>query len=164
MKKLLTIALLLLAGLTAGAQGRWTVSHREADPMKGQDARDVYIYNANGIGSLVVWDWNKADFRLITEKGMFRTWVSSGSTFVPVKVGFYDDKGNLEKMFTVNLLPEDNHMRKYIATADFYFGGRGDIKKIIKRLKSGKGFVRMVAQLYNDPDFDIKIIPYSQQK
>ena len=41
MKKLLTIALLLLAGLTAGAQGRWTVSHREADPMKGQDARDA---------------------------------------------------------------------------------------------------------------------------
>ena len=66
MKKLLTIALLLLVGMAAGAQGRWTVSHRKADTMKGQDARDVYIYDANGIGSLVVWDWNKADFRLIT--------------------------------------------------------------------------------------------------
>ena len=55
-------------------------------------------------------------------------------------------------------------MGKYIATADFYFGGRGDIKKTLKRLKSGKGFVRMVAQLYNDPDYDIKIIPYSEQK
>ena len=81
-----------------------------------------------------------------------------------MKVGFYDDNGNLEKMFTVNLMPEDNHMGKYIATANFYFGGRGNIKKIIMRLKSGKGFVRMVSQLYNDPDFDIKIIPYSLQK
>ena len=51
MKKLLAIALLLLTVLTAGAQGTWRVSHREADPMKGQDARDVYIYNAPGIGA-----------------------------------------------------------------------------------------------------------------
>ena len=117
--------------MAANAQGTWEVSHRQADPMKGQEARDVYIYNANGIGSVVVWDWNKADFRLITEKGLFRTWVSSGSSFVPVKVGFYDDNGNLEKMFTVNLFPEDNHMGKYIATADFYYLGRKNIKKIM---------------------------------
>lgn len=164
MKKLLTIALITVFSIIASAQGIWEVSHRQADPMKGQDARDVYIYTANGIGSVVVWDWNKADFRLITEKGMFRTWVSSGSTFVPVKVGFYDDNGNLEKMFTISLMPEDNHMKKYIATADFYYLGRKNIKKIISRMKSGKGYVRMVAQLYNDPDFDIKIIPYNQQK
>ena len=44
MKKLLTIALMLLAGLTASAQGVWKVSHREADPMKGQEAKDVYVY------------------------------------------------------------------------------------------------------------------------
>lgn len=159
MKKLLAIALLLLAVLTASAQGKWEIVHREADPMKGQDARDVYIYNVKGVGSVVVWDWDKADFRLITEKGMFRTWVSSGTTFVPVKAGFYDEHGNMKKMVTVHLLPEDNHYG-YIATAGFYMFGRGDIRKIIKYLKSGKGYVRFVASRYNDTDFDIKVSPY----
>ena len=39
MKKLLSIALLLLAVLTDSAQGTWTVSHREADPLIGQKAQ-----------------------------------------------------------------------------------------------------------------------------
>ena len=86
MKNLLTIVLLLLASLTAEAQGRWEVVHNEADPMKGEVERDVYIYSADNIGSVVVWDWSKADFRLITNKGLFNIWVSSGSAFAPVKV------------------------------------------------------------------------------
>ena len=160
MKKLLSIALLLLAGLTASAQGTWTISHRQADPMKGQEAKDVYIYNVAGVGSMVIWDWDKADFRLVTEKGMFRTWVSSGSVFVPVKAGFYDEQGNMQKMVTVHLLPEDNKMRQYISTADFYMFGRKDIRKIFKHLKSGKGYVRFVAERYNDTDFDMRVTPY----
>ena len=162
MKKFLTIALLLLTVLTAGAQGTWEVVHREADPMKGQDARDVYIYNAPGIGRVVVWDWEKADFRLITEKGMFRTWVSAGAVYVPVKVGFFDEDGNMEKMINVNLIPEDNQMKKYITTADHYLLGRKDIRKTISRMKSGKGYVRIVAELYNQADFDIIVYPYQK--
>jgi len=30
-------------------------------------------------------------------------------------------------------------------------------------MKSGDGYVRIVAELYNSPDFDIKITPYSQR-
>ncbi len=160
MKKILVIASLLLSGITASAQGTWRVSHREADPMKGQKERDVYIYDAEGIGSMVVWDWDKADFRLITQKGMFRTWVSSGTVFVPVKAGFYDENGNMKEMVTVQLLPEDNQMRKYIATADFYMLGRKDLRKIFKHLKSGKGYVRFLVERYNETDFDLKVTPY----
>ena len=162
MKKLITIALMLLAGLTVSAQGVWKVSHREADPMKGQEAKDVYVYDVAGVGSMVVWDWDKAEFRLITEKGMFRKWVSSGSVFVPVKAGFYDEQGNMQKMVAVHLLPEDNQMGKYIATADYYVFGRKDIRKIIKYLKSGKGYVRFVVERYNETDFDMKVTPYNQ--
>ena len=36
MKKLLTIALMTALSITASAQGIWEVSHRQADPMKGQ--------------------------------------------------------------------------------------------------------------------------------
>jgi len=162
MKRLMTIALVLLAGLTACAQGKWSVSHREADELKGQKAQDVYIYEAAGIGSLVVWDWKSPNFRLISEKGMFRKMVSGGNTFVPVKVGFYDESGKLEKSFTINLLEELNHSGRYIATADFYMLGRKDIKKTLARLKSGKGYVRMLAMLYNQPDFDLKVTPFQQ--
>lgn len=161
MKKLITFALLLLC-MTAGAQGKWIVSHREADPMKGQEAKDVYIFGVEGIGGVVVWDWDKADFRLITEKGMFRKWLSNGAPFVPVKAGFYDENGNMTEMVTVSLLPEDNSMGKYIATADRYILGRKDIRKIMSRMKSGKGYVRFVVERYNDTDFDIKVTPYKQ--
>ena len=93
---------------------------------------------------------------------MFRTWTSSGTQLVPVKVGFFDESGKMEKLFTVNLMPEDNSMKKYIATADYYMLGRKDIRKIMSRMKSGKGYVRMVAELYNNPDFDIKIFPFKK--
>lgn len=162
MKKLMTIALVLLAGLTASAQGKWTVSHREADELKGEKAQDVYIYEAAGIGSLVVWDWESPDFRLISEKGMFRKMVSGGNIYVPVTVGFYDENGKLEKRFTINLYEELNHSGRYIATADFYMLGRKDIKKTMARLKSGKGYVRMLAMLYNQSDFDLKVTPFQR--
>lgn len=164
MKKLLIIVSLLLVCMIAGAQGRWEVVHNEADPMKGEVERDVYIYRADNVGSLVVWDWSKADFRLITNNGLFNTWVSSGSVFAPVKVGFYNDNGELEKMYTVNLVPETNSMKKRLVTSDFYIGGRSDIKKIVSRLKSGKGYVRIIASRYNESDFDIKITPFDKQK
>lgn len=97
MKRLMTIALVLSAVLTACAQGRWSVSHREADELKGEEAQDVYIYYVAGVGTLVVWDWKSPNFRLISEKGMFRKMVSGGNVYVPVKVGFYDESGELEK-------------------------------------------------------------------
>lgn len=159
MKKLLSIVLLLLAGLTASAQ-KWTVFHRQADPMKGQTEKDVPIYEVPGVGAIVVFDWDKASFRLITEKGMFRTWVSSGSVYVPVKAGFYDMYGNLEEMVSVILYPDDNTMRKYITTAERYTFGRKDIRKVLKRLRSGKGYVRFVTERYNQADFDLKVPVY----
>lgn len=163
MKKLLTIALLLTVVLTAGAQGKWTVSHREADPMKNQDARDVYIYETGGNGQVVVWDWDKADFRLIAEKGFFRTLYSNGMKIVAIRAGIYDENGNLEKMYDIQLVPEDNTNNKWIATGSFYYFGRGDIRKVMKRMKSGKGYVRLLAELYNNQYFDINVLPYQSK-
>lgn len=40
--------------------------------------------------------------------------------------------------------------------------GRKDIRKIMSRMKSGKGYVRFVVERYNDTDFDIKVTPYKQ--
>ena len=162
MKRLMTIALVLLAGLTACAQGKWSVMHREADELKGQKAQDVYLYDVAGVGTLVVWDWKSPNFRLISEKGMFRKMVSGGSTYVPVTVGFYDENGKLEKSFTINLAEELNHSGRYITTFDYYMLGRKDIKKTLARLRSGKGCVRFLAMLYNQSDFDLKVTPFGQ--
>jgi len=164
MKRLMTIALLLLAGLAASAQGTWAVSHREADPMKNQDERDVYIYTVKGIGNVVVWDWDKAEFRLIAEKGFFRTLINSkGIRVALIRAGFYDESGKLEKYYDIQLVPEDNTSNKWISTAGFYFGGRGSIRKVMKRMKSGKGYVRLLGQLYDNKDFDINVTPYQPE-
>lgn len=160
MKKLMTIALLLLACLAASAQGTWTVSHREADPMKNQDARDVCIYEAPGIGSVVVWDWDKAEFRLITEKGFFYAQYSGGSKIVPIRAGLFDKDGNLKKIYDLQLIPEDNTNNKWIATAGFYYFGRGEIRKVMKHMRSGSGYVRFLGKLYNNQEFDIIVTPY----
>ena len=164
MMKLLIIAMMTVLTMTASAQGTWTISHRQADELKGQTAQDVYIYEAPGIGSVVVWDWKKPDFRLITNNGFFHQKRVQGvnGLCVPINVGFYDKSGNLKTKFQLIMFTEDNHSMKWIATGGFYLGGRGNIRKTLSRMKSGDGYVRIVAELYNRPDFDIKITPYNQ--
>ena len=60
------------------------------------------------------------------------------------------------------MFTEDNHGLKWIATGGYYLGGRGNIRKALARMKSGDGYVRIIAELANNPDFDIKITPYQK--
>lgn len=165
MKKILTIVLMAVFTITANAQGNWRVSHRQADELKGQTAQDVYMYEAPGIGSVVVWDWTKPDFRLITDNGFFHQKNIQGvGLCVPINVGFYDKNDNLKTKFQLIMFVEDNQGMKWIATGGWYLAGRGNIRKALSRMKSGDGYVRIVAELYNRPDFDIKISPFDKQK
>lgn len=159
MKRLLTIALMLLAGLTASAQGEWAVSHRDADPMKNQDERDVYIYASGGC-RLVIWDWDKADFRLISDNARFRYTYTRGMKIVPVKVGLFDENEKMENMQTIELIVEDNSNGKWVTTAQRYIEGRKHIREVMKRLRSGKGYVRFLGELFGGKDFDMKVIPF----
>lgn len=163
MKRLLIIALMAVLTMTASAQGTWSVSHRQADPLIGQEAQDVYIYKVDELGSLVVWDWNKPDFRLITDQGFFHQVTVQGTGMcIPVNVGLYDKNDNLKTKFQILLFEEDNHGGKWIATGGFYLGGRGNIRKILGRIKSGDGYVRFVAERYNQSNFDMIVTPYQQ--
>ncbi|MBR5395770.1 MAG: hypothetical protein IK144_11940 [Bacteroidaceae bacterium] len=163
MKKLLTIALLLLVGLTVSAQGTWSVTHRQADPLLGQEAQDVYVYNVKGLGSLVVWDWSKPSFRLITDQGFFHQVAVAGTGLcVPVNVGFYDNNDKMTTKFQVIMFIENNTGSKFISTGGFYVGGRGNIRKMLSRLKSGDGYIRVVAELYDRQNFDMIVTPYQQ--
>ena len=95
MKKLLAIALLLFAGLTASAQGTWSTGMNEADELKGFLGGPYYRYDVEGMGAFVLWDWEDWKFRILTDKGTF--YVQSGSVgkYVSYTMGLYTLDGQL---------------------------------------------------------------------
>lgn len=162
MKKIIAMTLIMMSVLTAAAQGGWSVSYRQADPLINQDARSIYMYDAKGVGSLVIWDWSKPAFRLITDRGFFhQVRVNGAGICVPVNVGFYDNQGNLKKKFVLIMFCEDNHQSKFIATGAYYTGGRGNIRKLFDRLRAKDGYVRFVADLHGEK-FDMIVPPYQK--
>ncbi len=77
MKKLLTIGMLLLAGLTAKAQGVWSTGVIEGDALKGTPTRTYYQYDVEGMGSFILFDWEDWYFHIFTDKGTFDVQYSS---------------------------------------------------------------------------------------
>jgi len=71
MKKLFTIVLMLIAGLTVCAQGTWSTGTIEADDLKDEKGGVFYRYDLEGIGSLILRDWEGWEFKIITESGQF---------------------------------------------------------------------------------------------
>lgn len=59
MKKLLAIALMLLAKLTISAQeGKWTSGIVEKDELRGLPGGVYFRYEVAGDGAFEVYDWN----------------------------------------------------------------------------------------------------------
>ena len=169
MKVLLTIALMLFAGLTVSAQGSWTKNFHQADALKGMSAYYSYYYNVPGVGSLVCWDWEKSDIRFITEKGMFRemAYNTGFGNFRAVKatVGIYKNDGELQEKFDIYMNVEDNSMKKQVYVKDGISlrGDRKNALKVKKALRDNGVYVRVICSLINMPDFDLKITPYNEQ-
>lgn len=166
MKKLMTIALLLIA-MTASAQGVWEKSVTEADELKGQEASEVYIYSQPGMGSFIFWGLDEYQFRLVSEESQFDIQYSSSYSGVNVYVGLYDGNDRLTEKFSMWLDREDNRANRFVKTrnAGGMFnpvGQKGKVKKIFKHLTSGKGYVRIVCPRYNNTDFDIEITQMSE--
>ena len=164
MKKVLTIVLLMLAGLTAGAQeGTWSTGMNEADELKGLLGGPYYRYDVEGIGSFILWDWEDWKFRIITDKGKFEEHISSsGNWYVSISMGLYSPDGKLTEKFENSI--ESDHSSPNTATINknwMYFPNhRKKIKKIIRALKSGEGYVRIVCKRKDMSDFDLKITKY----
>lgn len=170
MKKLLTIAMLLLAGLIGNAQGTWSTTTTVADELKGQEAGEVMVYTVDGIGSFVCWGWNEYQFRLTSQDEQFNIQLvynqfSGSYKGINVLVGIYDDNGKMVEKFNMWLDHEDNVANRFVRTRNAGtmsnpVGQKGKVKKIFKALQSGRGYVRIVAERFNTTDFDIKITPY----
>lgn len=162
MKKLLTIVL-LLAGLTSSAQGTWSTGMNETDELKGFLGGPYYRYDVEGVGSFILWDWEDWNFRIITDKGLFDSRISSsGNYYASISMGLYSPEGKLTDTFE-NSIEVDNTSRN-TATINknwMYFpGDRKKIKKMIRALKSGEGCVRIVCKRKDMQDFDLKITKY----
>lgn len=163
MKRLFVIALMAVICMTAGAQGKWRVNHREADPLVGKTAKDLYVFEHDSIGIVVVWDWDKPDFRVVSKVGLFVYKNLGYDVRSPIAVGIYDSQDNLVEKFSINMVFEPNTAYKSIVNPDMNKKGRQNMMKILKAMKSGDGYVRIVGGIYQSPDFDLKITPFDKQ-
>lgn len=158
------MALLLLLTLTAGAQeGTWSTGMNDADELKGLIGGPYYRYDLEGVGSFILWDWEDWKFRITTDKGEFNYKITGGGSYsTMIKMGLYTPDGKLSVKFE-DAIEVDNssHNQATINKEWMYLpNDRKKIKKIIRALKSGDGYLRVICKRLNMPDFDLKITKY----
>lgn len=163
MKKLLTIALLLV-GMTASAQGQWTTGMTKGDDLKGTKDSPYYLYEVEGEGYFVVWDWEDWKFKFGTVKGTFDVWYynTTANRFIEPVIGLYSMDGQLIEKFEDQL--QADHINKKTAWINKSWPYRSAQKKKIKRmlraLKDGEGYLRIVCKRRGAPEFDFVVQPY----
>ena len=168
MKKLLAIAFLLLAWLTAGAQeGTWTTGVNEPDELKGSSGGPYYCYDIEGEGSFVIWDWDDILFKINTDKGCFDVWYyeNTGTRVIRISLGLYAMDGKLvDKLENLELLADVTGRSAWASKDGYWYATRKKIKKMKHALKSGEGYIRILCARKSAPEFDVKIAPYNQPK
>lgn len=170
MKKILVLSIMMLVTtINAIAQsGEWQTVHQEEDELTGQKSGDVMIFSDSEVGAFICWGFDTPQFRLMSSNGIFNYIVSSGYIGMEVLVGLYNEKGELKEKFNMWLDKDEDKAGQYLSTrnAGTMFnpvGQKKKVKKIFNQLCSGTGYVRIVAERYNNPTFDLKILPYNLQ-
>ena len=166
MKKVTFITIMLMAAMAVSAQGRWFSQEMKGDELKGTLDATVYNYIVDGIGSFVFWGYNVPQYALYSPLAPFNTFVSGQYIGMIVHVGIYDDNDNLLDKFDM-WLDKDRGQSGMIRTRNasrMFTPARQEknMKKIFTAMKSGKGYIRIVAERYDSPDFDIKVPPYNE--
>ena len=165
MKKLMTIALMLLVVVIANAQGTWSTGMRQGDELKGDEGGPFYRYEVEGEGGLVLWDWNDWEFKIFTTKWDFDVWYyqNSGFRYIRITMGLYTLDGKLTDKRDIELAADHTHKEAWINKKGLYYPAtRKKIKKMLRALKSGEGYVRVICARKGAPDFDLQIMPYNQ--
>lgn len=159
MKKILFIIVCLMAMVVSvNAQNGWISTSFEADDLTEQEAYTSLIYTTDN-GSVVLWDNNDKYFRLISYIGSFDTKVTQWSfryiDIFKAIVGYYDTNDNCIKKSKCQFESGVNHSEAK-NMKDTMAHNEG--KNIIKFLKEEKGYIRIVAPLFNSHEnFDIKV-------
>ena len=174
MRKLLVTLIFALSctmGVTAQTEGKWHVSQVEPDELKGDPGGSRYVYEMENMGRFVVWDWNEYQF-MISSLHPFATERVSGMVSVSngelVLVGIYDADGKMTEKFKLWLdLVRDSGLKdlrtRNAGSMSNPVGQKKKVRKIFEALRSGVGYVRIVAPRYDNSDFDIKIPAFREQ-
>lgn len=168
MKRLMTIALGLLAGLTACAQGKWTTYEVLADELTGEPGGKYMKFVNDTIGSVTVREGDDLWMLVETCKGRFYGVLSgnNGTTgHVDVLIGLYDDSGKLVEKndATLHGIEHLNFSQAFVDTNWMYYHGtKAKLKKAVAGIKSGTGSVRIVIHRVDLPDFDLKVTPFQR--
>ena len=166
MKKVLFLSLMMAMAIIANAQGKWYSKKVKGDELKGTKDVIAYNYIVEGMGSFIFGGFDIPQYELYSPISQFNTKVSGEYIGMTVHVGIYDDNDNLLDKFTMWLdkdMSQSGMIRTRNASRMFTpVRQEKNMKKIFAAMKSGKGYVRIVAERYNDTDFDIKIPPYKE--
>ena len=169
MKKLLAIALMLLAKLTISAQeGKWTSGIVEKDELRGLLGGVYFRYEVAGDGAFEVYDWNDWVFRITTEKGVFNVlhYNYGGDRYMSVTIGLYSFDNKLQVRVDTELGADASFRAGWIVRQGLYYPSiRKKLRKMISALKLGTGYVRVLCERKNtSAALDLKIKPYTEQK
>lgn len=167
MKKTLILFCFAFMSLIAQAQ-TWNITVQEQDELLDR-AEDVtaYIFTVPDDGGIVFWE-GKFQYRLFSDAGIFNYENSDGYIGMEVLIGLYDDNDKLVEKFKMWLDKEDAAAGKFIRTRNMGgmfnpVGQKGKVRKMIQHLNKGKGYVRIVAERYDAPLFDIKVTPCEEK-
>ena len=85
-----------------------------------------------------------------------------------VLVGIYDANGKMTEKFEIWLALVSDSGYKDLRTRNAGsmsnpVGQKKMVRKIFEALRSGVGYVRIVAPRYDNSDFDIKILPFREK-
>ena len=153
MKKVLSIVIMLLVVMTAGAQ-EWEKKTTEADPMLGTKAD-------------VIYEWQNADCVFSFSENS-NSWSVKGWAFKPdathlnhrqnfetyAKIGFYNESDELVSMFDKCKLELTDFYNR--ATSDANKKNKGQYA-VTEYLKNEKGYVRIIIPTMQGAGFDVSI-------
>lgn len=172
MKKLLTIALMAVVTVAASAQVpvKWTSTKYEGDALTGQQPYTAYQYTLPGTGSIVTFGWNTPEFRIITEKGIFKESVYytgfGESLAVQVLVGIYDiSSGSPEliERFNIFMDKEKNTLGdKIVISSASLKREKKKALKIMDALTTKDRIVRFICPRFTDTALDLPV-PFYQE-
>lgn len=172
MRKLLTIALMLI-GMTAYAQGVWKTVKVEADELKGVKGGESYQFTVDSIGFIEITDWKKDRITITTNEGVFEyskqevvnpvTRMNKTVYVSKILIGLYNSEGGLqEKLDGESYFAEENP--KSLLVVGRTFSQTRIMKRMLKAVQSGEGYLRIISKRKGMPDFDLKTTPYNQAK
>lgn len=171
MKKFMTIALLLYACLTVNAQGTWNTIKVETDELKGIKGGESYLFSVDSIGAIEITDWKKDRITITTIDGEFEyskhevvnpvTYMNKVVYVSKVLIGLYNAGGALQERLDGESY-FDGEKPKSLLVVGRTFTQTRQIKRMLKAVQFGTGYLRVVCKRKDMPDFDIKTTLFQQ--